>query len=151
MKKVTILLRLCLYIIVLPTLTYFTSVNPQNNFFTTFINSSLLSLLVTLTAIYMTSISLIAVELNRLSASQKNIECEQFISELKSIFIMQIILIIISFITFILKDYLLIRISNYSSHIIYISNYLFMAVFSYFIEALYDMGKTLFLLIATRK
>jgi len=118
-------------------------------FFYNFLNG-LIPLLATLTAIYITSNSLIIIELNRIKDKHSNVNVSDVIKEIKSIFITQIILISSLTFAFILKDFLLnihFECSKMHAVIIFLTNSFAIGAFSYFIEALYDTGCTLFTLI----
>lgn len=118
-------------------------------FFDSFING-LIPLLATLTAIYMTANSLVFIELNRIKEKYKSADIKSTINDIKLIFTVQIIMILFLTFAFILKDFLLGL--EWDSQLVYgiikiTSNSIALAVFGYFLEAIYDTGCILFMFI----
>lgn len=118
-------------------------------FFNQFLNS-IIPLLATLIAIYITSNSLIIIELNRIKEKHKEADPSSVLSEGKKAFKFQIILLLCLVIVFIIRDLIMkIDFGNENIHkaTLILSNAFSIAAFSYFMESLYDTGKTLFLLL----
>lgn len=142
--------KICAYTIVsilISTLVYF----GNGTFFLSFIND-LIPLLATLFAIYLTANTLVTIEINRIKDKYPAADTLPTTKEIKRIFIIQLILILILIMVFVVRDFLLnikiqIELINIHMIIMIISNAFAVSVFGYFLEAIYDTGKTLFLLI----
>jgi len=121
----------------------------DNTFFDSFLNG-LIPVLATLSALYMTVSSIIAVEMNKLTERHPGINITNTMYSVKRIFIVQLVLIAALFISFIVRDILIkieFEITCFHDIVIIFSNAFAIAVFLYFLEALYDVGQTVYSLI----
>lgn len=140
--------KICLYTIVsllISTIVHF----GNGEFFNAFMNN-IIPLLATLSAIYMTANSLVVIEFNKIKEQHKSADGAPLMKEIKKIFITQIILIFVLLIIILSGD-LIVNIDDafpyYTDVIPFVVHASAIAVFCYFLEAIYDMGCTLFMLV----
>lgn len=140
--------KICLYTIV--SLLISTIVHFGNGEFINAFMNNIIPLLATLSAIYMTANSLVVIEFNKIKEQHKSADGAPLMKEIKKIFITQMILIFVLLIIILSGD-LIVNIDDafpyYTDVIPFVVHASAIAVFCYFLEAIYDMGCTLFMLV----
>lgn len=118
----------------------------SNSFFNSFLQN-IIPLLATLFAINVTANSLVTSELNKLKTAHPKANIRNPLKEIKTVFLTQIIIILVLFFLLILRDFLSEQDFAYQYIITIITNACVIGSFFYFLEIIADIAKALFMII----